>query len=324
MSEPAHYLVFETGGTKLVAAVAGPDQRMVATEVICRDEADRAPKSFERIVSAAEKLYANHVADGAKFQAIGFGFGGTVRRSTNSPHLCLHEKGWETIDVAAELNARFGLPVYLENDCKLAALAEAHFGSGLGADTVFYVTLGTGVGGGLVRQGQIQQLGDIGEAEIGHIVVDVEGPPCWCGGRGCVESVCSGPGMSQLAKLLVERNPAAWSTSTLRSSGPAGSKAIIKAWQAQDGFASIVIESFAGYLAKALAAAINLMAPERVVIGGGLGTASPALLDLVRARTAPLVVPYFRDSYEILPSSLQQQVVTQGAAILAAQKTAGR
>ena len=84
MSEPAHYLVFETGGTKLVAAVAGPDQRMVATEVIYRDEADRAPKSFERIVSAAEKLYANHVADGAKFQAIGFGFGGTVRRSTNS------------------------------------------------------------------------------------------------------------------------------------------------------------------------------------------------------------------------------------------------
>jgi len=321
MSAEAHYLVFETGGTKLVAAVAGPDRRILESAVIYRNESDPAPRSFERIVSTAAELHRSYVAKGAEFQAIGFGFGGTVRRSSNSPHLCLHEDGWEDIAIALELESRFGLPAYLENDCKLAALAEAHFGAGVGANTVFYVTLGTGVGGGLVRQGRIQELGDIGEAEIGHVVVDPQGPPCWCGGRGCVESVCSGPGISQLAELLAERNPGQWRASTLYSDSAPLSKAIIEAWRAGDEFASTVAERFAGYLATALAAAINLMAPERVVIGGGLGTASAELLDLVRQRTSPLVVPYFRESYEIRASSLQEQVVTQGAAILAAQNS---
>lgn len=321
MTAEAHYLVFETGGTKLVAAVAGPDRRIIESAVIYRNESDRAPQSFERIVSTAAELHRSYVAEGAKFQAIGFGFGGTVRRSTNSPHLCLHEDGWENIAIASELETRFGLRVYLENDCKLAALAEAHFGAGVGANTVFYVTLGTGVGGGLVREGRIQELGDTGEAEIGHVVVDPHGPPCWCGGRGCVESVCSGPGMSQLAKLLSERNPGQWQDSTLYSPTPPLSKAIIEEWRAGDKFAATVAESFAGYLAMALAAAINLMAPDRVVIGGGLGTASAELLDLVRQRTSPLVVPYFRESYEVRQSSLKEQVVTQGAAILAAQKS---
>ena len=98
----------------------GPDLRILETVVLHREKSDRAERSFERVAAAAEGLHRRYAANGAGFRAIGFGFGGVVRRSTNSPHLCLHEDGWEEIDVAGELNARFGLPAFVENDCKLA------------------------------------------------------------------------------------------------------------------------------------------------------------------------------------------------------------
>ena len=316
------YLAFETGGTKLVAGLAGSDGRLLRTTAIRRDPADRAVRSFGRIVSAAERMLSESTqAD--ELRAVGFGFGGTVRRSTNSPHLCLHEEGWEEVAVAPELERRFQVPVVVENDCKLAALAEAHFGAGAGARSVFYVTLGTGVGGGYVLDGRIRPFGDLGEAEIGHIVVDETGPECCCGNRGCVEALCSGPGLAKLFSLLARRSHESWKSSALfKEAGPEGTTSIevIRAWEEGDEFAASVMDYSAKRLASALGAVVNLLVPETVVVGGGLGTSTPRLLDLIRGHTPRYVVPYFRDSYEIVASQLQESVVTQGAAILARQQ----
>ena len=323
MSSALHYLALETGGTKLVAGIAGSDLRIAKTAVVKRAPSNRAGQSFERLIAAAEGLLDQCGELDVNLKSIGFGFGGTVRRSTNSPHLCLHEEGWEDVDVVGELENRFHVPVYVENDCKLAALAEAHFGAGAGAASVFYVTLGTGVGGGYVRNGQILPFGDYGEAEIGHVVVDPEGPDCCCGGRGCVEALCSGPGLSRLCERLANEHAREWKASTLSaraSTGRIASKHIVEAWASGDLFAGRVIEYSMERLARAVAAAVNLLVPERVVVGGGLGTSSPRLLELLRERTEPLVVHYFRRSFSIVPSGLRETVVTQGAAIFAAQR----
>ncbi len=319
------YLGFETGGTKLVAALAGSDGRVIKTAAIRRSAGDRAPESLERIVAAAQELLAQEPSLRDNLRAVGFGFGGTVRRSTNSPHLCLHEEGWDEVHVASALERRFGVPVFVENDCKLAALAEAHFGAGLGARSLFYVTLGTGVGGGFVLDGRILQLGDLGEAEIGHVVVDPDGPDCCCGSKGCVEALCSGPGLSKLCHVLAERSGDLWRSSVLfPDADPAGisSNRIIEAWEAGDRFAGSVVQYSAESLSRALGAMVNLLVPERVVIGGGLGNSTPRLLDLIRAETARHVVPYFRLSYTIEGSQLRDSVVSQGAAILARQRRA--
>ena len=272
------YLVFETGGTKLVAGVARPDCRILETAILRRETGDCAEKSFRRLIESGQQLKKKHEARDRSFRAIGFGFGGTVRRSRREPHRCLHEQGWEGLPLAATLEKEFALPVSMENDCNLAALAEARFGAGRGHRTVFYVTLGTGVGGGIVRDGHIQAFGDIGEAEIGHIVVVPEGPPCWCGGRGCVESVCSGPGLSQLAAWLSERNADLWARSDLKkvhsSAGEVSSKTLMENWGAGEPFSSEVIDRAAGYLGSALAAAVNLVSPEVIVVGGGVGWAT--------------------------------------------------
>lgn len=321
MSGDAAFLAFETGGTKLVTGLAGGDGKLRTTTSIRRDPSARAANSFARIVAAAERMVSES-PQATGLRAIGFGFGGTVRRSTNSPHMCLHEDGWEEVNVAAELEGRFGAPVIVENDCKLAALAEAHFGAGVGARSVFYVTLGTGVGGGYVRKGRIQRFGDLGEAEIGHIVVDESGPECCCGNKGCVEAHCSGPGLAKLAAALARSSSGSWKSSSLFSETvptEISSVQVIQAWEGGDNFASEVIRVSANRLARALGATINLLVPERVVIGGGLGTATPRLLELIRDQTHGYVVPYFRESYEICPSRLRESVVTQGAAILARQ-----
>lgn len=318
------YLAFETGGTKLVAAVAGPDGAVRASASVTRSAGDRAAASFGRISDVAARLLESELHEGERLRAIGFGFGGTVRRSTNRPHLCLHEDGWSEVDVVGELRARFGVSVYVENDCKLAALAESHFGAGRGLRTLFYVTLGTGVGGGFIHNGRILACGDLGEAEIGHVVVDADGPECCCGSRGCVEALCSGPGLRNLAGLLAERDPRAWESSSLSGSGTEKdlrSERIMDAWAAGDGFATRVVEHAMGGLARALATTVNLLVPEIIVVGGGVGMSSPRLPGMLADRIRPLVVPYFRDSVRVTASRLGTAVVTQGAAVLARQRS---
>ena len=316
------YLAFETGGTKLVTAVAGPDARIVATKTLKRSANDRASTSFHRVVSAAQRLLSDRRFAGRELKCIGFGFGGTVRRSTNTPHLCLHEDGWDEVDVVGELKGQFGVPVVVENDCKLAALAEAHFGAAKGARSLFYITLGTGVGGGYVLEGRVIPFGDLGEAEIGHVVVDPGGPKCCCGNQGCVEAVCSGPGLVKLCHLLAGRSPNEWSRSSIPLASDRralGSEQIIQCWLEGDAFATHVVRYSMRRLASAVACAINLLVPDRIVIGGGLGTSTPRLWDVLRAEVKPLVVPYFRDSYRILGSALGEGAVSQGAVILAVQ-----
>lgn len=317
------YLVFETGGTKLVAGVAAGNHRLMETVVLRRGANDVAETSFSRLIACGHKLWRKYEIEGRKFAAVGFGFGGVVRRSAREAYRCLHESGWENIQVAGRLEQEFGLPVVVENDCKLAALAEAHFGAGRGAHTVFYITIGTGVGGGIVRDGRIQELSDLGEAELGHIVVAPDGPPCWCGGRGCVESVCSGPGMSQLADWMARDDQGGWSGSALatatESSKSVTSKQLLDGWRTGDRFASRVVEQSASYLATAIAAAINLTAPEIFVVGGGIGASNSDYLALIEKKVGPLVVVYFRDRYRIVPCALGEDVVSQGAAILASQ-----
>ncbi len=307
------FLVFETGGTKLVAGVAGPDGRLLDRRVTARTAEWRAPESLASLLVLGRNLRAEHEERGARFAAIGVGFGGGVDRARKHPLPCLHEDGWEDIDVVGAFESAFNLPVALENDCKTAALGEALFGAGQGAASVLYVTLGTGVGGGLVREGRIVELSSHGEAEIGHVHVMPDGPACACGGAGCVEALTSGPGIVGLAEWLAKRDPAL----ARQAERPFRPEGLFAAWREGDRFAEAVVEIAARGLAAGLAASVNLLAPERVVIGGGVGTGNPDYLERVEELAQPLVVPYFRERWSMLPSSLGTDAVCQGAAALA-------
>ena len=232
--------------------------------------------------------------------------GSTVRRADHSS-VCTNPDR-EDIEIGARLQEAFGLPTVVDNDCKVAALGEARFGTGRDAESVFYVTLGTGIGGGFVRHGKIVELSPKGEAELGHIQVLPDGPPCVCGGRGCVEALSSGPGMHALAGWLNEGvNPFA------------DSHEVLDAWRNGDALATRTVETAATGLAHGLAAVISLFAPELIVVGGGLGSDNPDYLEQVEQRTRPLVTPYFRNDWRLTSGELGERAVTQGATALAQQ-----
>ncbi|HLU99818.1 MAG TPA: ROK family protein [Acidobacteriota bacterium] len=292
-------LCLESGGTKLVAALTDSNGKLIARRQQMRRPSQEAPQTLRQLAEAGIELTETGTID-----AVGLGFGGTVRRSDERPLFCFHERGWELIDAGRYLEDVFEAPVFIENDCNLAALAEARSFPEWGQGTLLYVTLGTGTGAGIVRDGQLLQLGNLGEAEIGHVIVDPRGAECPCGNRGCLETVCSGPGLRNLSRQLLGRE--------------IDPPDLMKAFHANEPGARQVVERAAWYVSGPLAAAINLLNPDRIVLGGGVMKSNQPFLDLIWQHLQPLIFPPFSSEKSVLTlSRLGDDVVCQGAAFYA-------
>lgn len=315
------YLAFETGGTKLVAGVAGSDGALIETRILTREHSNTAPRSLSRLIDAGKALRAEHEAKGFVFRGVGFGYGGQVVRSAQRVLACPHEAGWEDIDVRSELQRAFGLPNAIENDCKLAALAEARMGAGKGYRTLFYITIGTGIGGGLVRDGHVLDFGDAGEAEIGHIVVMHEGFACPCGNKGCLETIAAGPGMVTFAKKLAKDHAGDWKGNAIAQRAihdkKFTAKDLIAGYEQRDLFAGVTLRVIATFIGQALAGVIQIVNPDVIVFGGGVGASSERYVKLIEETTAQFVMPTLRGHCKFVQTALRENVVTQGAALLA-------
>ncbi|MFB3906486.1 MAG: ROK family protein [Acidobacteriota bacterium] len=294
-------ICLESGGTKLVAAIAETNGQLRTVARRYREPEQEALETLTDLVEMGREL-----AGSEPLHAVSYGFGGTVRRADQRPGPCFHEPGWEGIDPPRYLRDAFRAPVFIENDCNLGALGEAHFGVHETRSTLFYVTIGTGIGGGIVHDGRLLQTGALGEAEIGHVVVDEAGPECPCGNRGCLETLCAGPGLSRLASRMLGVTMDA--------------RTLMERFRKHDPPATRVVEQAAGYLGRVLAMTINLLAPQTIVMGGGVMTNNQAFLELVAARTEPYIFPFFRNRTRFLLSALGENVVCQGAAVYAIQR----
>ena len=287
-----------------MAALADLSGRLIAGVRRHRPSSQEAHQTLANLVELGRE-----VAKGkGRVKAIVLGFGGTVRRADQRPGPCFHEPGWEDIDVPLYLEDAFQSPVFIENDCKLAALAEAHLGVRVMSGPLVYVTIGTGIGAGIVVDGKILQLGPLGEAEIGHVVVEEGGRPCPCGNRGCLETVCSGPGLAR--------------TATERLGSAVDAKSLMRRFRDNDSGASDIVGTAATTLAPVLATVINTTAPRAVVLGGGVMTDNQPFLDLIAGKVERLVFPFFRDHVRLSLSTLGENVVCQGGAIFAVQRLA--
>jgi len=296
-------ICLESGGTKLVAAVAETDGELRTVARRYRRPGQEALETLTDLVEMGRELAGAETID-----AVGYGFGGTVRRADQRPGPCFHEPGWENVDPPRYLEEAFRAPVFIENDCNLGALGEAHFGVRDTRGTLFYMTIGTGIGGGIVHRGRLLQSGALGEGEIGHVVVDETGPDCPCGNRGCLETLCAGPGLARLASHMLGSTVDACT--------------LMQRFRKGDSAATGVVELAARYLGKTLAVTINLLAPDTIVMGGGVMTDNQAFLELVVSRTEPHVFPFFRNRTRFVLSALGENVVSQGAAIYAIQRLA--
>ena len=219
-------------------------------------------------------LTENAIADD-QILGIGIGVPGPVN------HMGIVNKcvnlGWGTVDVAKTLGDLTGFPVKAGNDANVAALGECWMGGGQGCDNLVFATLGTGVGGGIVVNGNVIHGTHGAGGEIGHLTLNPEEPEtCGCGKRGCVEQYCSATGIVRLAKKYLAANDVA---SSLRSLEEITCKDVFDASSAGDAAAQAILEQVYDMMGKFLADICAVVDPEAVVLGGGVSKAGQPLLD---------------------------------------------
>jgi glucokinase len=297
------YLGIDVGGTNCKLAVLevdGDRRDLLATATIPTGGGDPA-EVVERLATAGSKLMVEH----GPVEAAGAGVPGLFDEESGRivflPNL---PPAWSGAEFRNPLAERLGVPAALINDARSFTLAESRMGAAAGYSTVICVTLGTGVGGGVVIDGRLR-FGTHGRAgELGHQIIDMDGPRCGCGSNGCVEAFAAGPAISRLG-------------------GQDTPEAVFRAAAAGDDQAAAAVQSVIARLATGIANLVTVLWPERVVIGGGIAAAGDQLFGPLRtavARFAPLVDP---TSYEIVPAALGPVAGAVGAALWARERLGG-
>lgn len=264
----------DVGGTSVKLAFFSEEGQMLDKWEILTVREDDGQQILPDVAKAVETYIAEKKLDKAQILGVGIGVPGPVCNGT--VNRC-ENLGWGVTDVSGILSKMIGLPVYVGNDANMAALGEVWKGSGKGADNMVLVTLGTGIGGGIIL-GSRPLDGVHGAAgEIGHICVDSqEREPCSCGKFGCAEQYCSARGVVRLAKQHLQK---ADEDSALRRLEMLTCKDVFDACAAGDVLANEILERAYEYLGRVLAAVCNVVDPEVVVLGGGVSRAGQPLLD---------------------------------------------
>jgi glucokinase len=190
------------------------------------------------------------------------------------------------------MQERIGLPVFVDNDANVAALAEHLYGAGRGAQNVVLLTVGTGIGGGLILNGEIYRGSTGAAAELGHIVVEEDGPPCQgnCPNHGCVEALASGTAIAKAGKAAAESDPGSALGKAL-AAGPITGKTVTELALAGDGPAREIVAEAGRHLGVALSSLANIFDPDVFVIGGGVSVVGDLLLDPACAELRSRALP---------------------------------
>jgi glucokinase len=213
---------------------------------------------------------------------------------------------------------RTGLPVFVDNDANVAALAEHLYGAAKGADSAVMLTIGTGIGGGLILGGEVYRGSTGAGAELGHTVIDLDGPPCQgnCPGRGCIETLASGTALGREARAAAEREPGSALARMQADGRPIDGRTVTEAALDGDDTARAVFDLVGSRLGVALASFANIFEPEVIVIGGGVIAAGDVLLDPARRELEARALPPMNRT-PVVAAELGEDAGMIGAAAMA-------
>ncbi|MGA9351074.1 MAG: ROK family protein [Anaerolineae bacterium] len=336
-------LALDFGGTKLTAGLAvSGERRWRAHKMVPSPPGSNAQSDLEIMMGLARDLLASPPSvppnsggeAKAPLAAVGVSFGGPVNAARGLVLLSHHVPGWERIPLQEWLEERMGVPAAVDNDANAGALGEHRFGAGQGYDSLMYITVSTGIGGGWILNGRPWRGADGMAGEIGHTVVDPDGPVCLCGKRGCVERLASGPYIAQRAREWLKVQPdrgrilraLARGDPSIHSgqapsvdSGQAleviTAELVAQAAAQGDELAWEALEVTAWALGVGIGNAANLVNPERFVLGGGVTKAGERFWEVVchTARETALSEVHF----DVVPAALGDDAPLWGAAALA-------
>lgn len=311
---PANLLALDFGGTKHSAAVAESGERQWRTlRRVSAPQPASAQSDMQTMLALADEVLA-----GERPAAVGVSFGGPVDALAGMVRLSHHVPGWEDFPLRDRLQAHFGAPVSIDNDANVAALGEYRFGAGQGCNSLLYITVSTGVGGGWVLDGHTWRGADGMAGEIGHTVVDPAGPLCLCGKRGCVERLASGPYLAQDVRTTLLAQPARGSILRELTHGDLDAitgQRVAEAAAQGDELATEALEHAAWALGAGIGNAANLINPERVVLGGGITKSGDGWWNVVRRTARAVALPQIH--VDIVSAALGDDAPLWGAIALA-------
>lgn len=303
------YIGVDLGGTKIAAASVDENGRMTNETRL----ETLAQEGQEAVYGRIKQAITHAIGEG---QVHGIGIAipgladphtGVILSLTNIPSL-------DGFPLAEKLQNEFGVPVYIENDANAATWGEYHLGSGVGADPLIFVTISTGIGGGMVVHGQMIHGKHGFAGELGHMVVDPQGFECGCGRKGCLEAIASGTAIARWAK---EADPQAlFFQYALEQQHEVRSEDVFRAWEAGDPIATKIIEKVVHYLGIGFANYIHIFNPERIVVGGGVSKVGERFFALLRQGVEKELMKPYIGTYEIVPAQLLERGAILGAAML--------
>ncbi len=276
-------LTIDIGGTKLSMALFD-DDRMIFRETKTTQRSGGRIWMIKQILAIADSWRKE-----SEFDCCGVGFGGPVDYASQRVTISNVVADWQEFPLASSLQSELDVPTVIDNDANVGALGEAIYGAGVGYDPLFYMTLSTGVGGGLVTGRKVFRGADSFAGEIGHITVRPGGPRCSCGAAGCLERMCSG--------IWLERDYGKAAKDLLTDSG--------------------FVQRYVVDLAIGLKSAILLLNPARIVIGGGISKAGDALFVPLLMELRRQITAWSQARIEVVPSTLGDDSVLYGALALA-------
>ncbi len=300
----------DLGGSHVSASVVGEDG-IIAHQ----HERDLDDLEFDSVIAIVAETIQMALDDGKKVAAVGIGSPGNIDAASGAV-LYSPNFGWSNAPLGEALRKKFGIPVFVANDARCATIGEFTFGTGKGTKDFVLLTLGTGIGGGIVANGTLMLGNRWGAGEIGHHQIrPTDGFVCGCGKIGCFEAQASGTGLIRHAFALAPSFP----RSVLLDHSPAklSSKKIRKAAEAGDGHAHAAWDAFIGDLALGLANVVAFLNPETIALGGGVSTAGDFMIDAVRPRVDELTTMVPKGTTKIEVAALGNDAGQVGAATMA-------
>lgn len=313
-------LVLDLGGTKIASAIFS-DNLIIARDYRLTFADKGVRQVISRLIVSIEHLLRETSLGLSQIESICIASAGIIDMNkgvvTASPNL----PGWHNVPLRNKIKEHFGINTYLINDASAAALGEYTLGAGKNCNNVIFVTVGTGIGGGIIVKGKLY-LGASGSAgEIGHMTIKAKGPRCYCGNRGCLETFASGTAIAREAIRLIGEGKISSITGMVSNKiENITAKEVSLAAHEGDTLAKSIVLKAAAYLGIGIANLTNIFNPDMIIIGGSVSKMGELLFRPVRQQVSKKAFGLPTDAVSIVPSKLGDDAGLIGAAIFARQR----
>lgn len=321
MTQPddAVYGAVDLGGTKILSLAVDANGEVLG-EDLRPTEAHEGPGAVLRRIADSVSAAVRAAGPGRRLAGAGVAAPGPIDFERGMVADAPNLPGWHNVPVAAQLGDLLRCTAVLENDANAAAYGEFRLGAGRGVRHLVYLTVSTGVGGGLVLDGRLYRGANGAAGELGHIPLTQNGPLCGCGAHGCLEQLASGTAIARRAREVLGRNGAPLLARLVAGGTDVSAEVVHQAALQGDLDAREVIDAAGRHLGAGLVAFVNIFNPDVIVIGGGAAKIGPMLLEPALAEMRARAFRIAREHVRVVPAELGDRAGALGAAMLAMER----